>query len=237
MIAENGRLKRANAAMARYVHPQLLRDLSRPEAIATGARSLLATILFVDIRGFSVLAEQLGPVETLGLLDEFFTLMVGCVDENGGMVDKLLGDGLMATFGVPLARADDADRALETATSMLCDTLAWNRRRQATGHPTIRIGIGIDSDIVLAGTMGASARMDYTVIGDAVNVAAKLQQAGDCDSSRAWISARTCNRLVRQHKLADAEMVIVGRPGRQVAAHPVLIDLPQAGCDAGSIAA
>jgi adenylate cyclase len=237
LIAENTRLKQGNAALARYLNPELVRNLDRPAGLVAGVRSLLATILFVDIRGFSELTERLSPVETLDLLDEFFTLSVSCVDRHGGTVDKLLGDGLMATFGVPLPRADDADRAVETAICMLCDILAWNRRRQAAGRPTVRIGIGIDTDVVLAGTMGAPARMDYTVIGDAVNVAAKLQQAGDCYGSPVLISRRTCNRLVREHKLADAGIVSIGRRGRQVAAHRVLIDLPHAGCDRENIAA
>jgi adenylate cyclase len=161
---------------------------------------------------------------------------VRCVERNGGTVDKLLGDGLMATFGVPLPRTDDADRAVETATSMLWDILAWNHQRQAMGRPIIQIGIGIDTDLVLAGTMGAPARMDYTVIGDAVNVAAKLQQAGDGDGSQAWVSARTCNRLVREHELGAAQIVNIGRRGRQVSAHR-LLDLLHAGCDAEDIAA
>ena len=219
-------LSQCSADLARFVHPQLVLDLSSPGRVSSGVRSLSATILFVDMVGFSELVEDLAPPDALRLLDQFLVLMVACVHGNGGTVDKLLGDGLMATFGIPTPGADDADRAAECAAGMVREIVAWNHRQRSAGHPVVRIRVGIDSGTVLAGPMGAPARMDYTVIGAAVNIAAKLQQAGDGDSAPILVSARTCSQFIRNHDLGDAEMVRIGRRGRHVAAHRLQAGLP-----------
>ena len=234
--AEMVHLSRTSAALARFIHPQLVLDLSSPGRVAYGVRSVSATVLFVDIRGFSELVEDLAPPDILRLLEEFLTLMVACVHRNGGTVDKLLGDGLMATFGIPTPGADDADRAVECAAGMVREIASWNCQRSAD-RPAVRIGIGIDTGTVLAGPIGAPARMDYTVIGAAVNIAAKLQQAGDGHSSLVLVSTRTCGQLIREHELGDAEMVNIGRRGRQVAAHRLQVRLPGGERDLESIAA
>lgn len=235
--AETGHPSRNSAALARFVHPQLVLDLSSAGRVAYGVRSVSATILFIDIRGFSELVEELAPPDTLRLLEEFLTLMVACVHGNGGTVDKLLGDGLMATFGIPTPGADDADRAVECAAGMVREIASWNHHQRSAGRRAVRIGIGIDTSTVLAGPIGAPARMDYTVIGAAVNIAAKLQQAGDGHSSLVLVSARTRDQLVREHELGAAEMVSIGRRGRQVAAHRLQVRLPGGERDLENIAA
>lgn len=235
--AETVSLGRTSADLARFVHPQLALDLRSSGRVSYGVRSLSATILFVDMRDFSELVEALAPPAALRLLEEFLTLMIACVHRNGGTVDKLLGDGLMATFGIPTPSPDDADRAVECAAGMVRKIAAWNHCKPLVSHPDVRIGIGIDTGTVLAGPIGAPARMDYTVIGGAVNIAAKLQQAGSGDGAPVLVSARTCGQFVRKHELGDAEMVGIGRRGRQVAVHRLQVALPGDGRDHVRIAA
>lgn len=228
LAAANARLLEENKAMARYVHPHLANELM--QGIRPRARTTLATILFADIRGFSDLSEQLGSRLTMSLLDEFLTIIVDCVDRHGGTLDKFIGDAVMVTFGVPYPAEDDADRAIEAAAAMLGDLEVWNRNRLAAGVPPIRIGIGIDTDIVIAGSIGPASRMDYTVIGDAVNTAARLQKVTQAHATEALVSARTRARLVREHNLGQAEMVRIGRDARPVPAHRLLLPEVDARC-------
>src|SRR5262249_12858608 len=128
-----------------------------------------------DVRSFTTMCEALPPQELLGTLNRYFTRMRGIVEAHGGVVDKYVGDAIMALFGAPLANPDDADRAMETApeTREALDEL--NSQQQVRGHPGINIGIGINTDIVIAGNMGSQTRLNYTVIGDGVNLASRLE--------------------------------------------------------------
>ena len=245
---DHDRLVRINATMARYVPAQLADDLMHdrrplppwlPASAATASaapprvRSTLATILFVDIRGFSELSAHLSPFATIRLLDEFFSMVVNCIDSHGGMIDKFLGDGAMATFGVPATTPGDADRAVEAASAMLRGIDDWNCRRRAAGDPEISIGIGIDTGLVVFGTIGAATRMDYTVIGDCVNTAAKLQQASEDHGARALISAHTHAQLARGHGLTTTGPVCIGRHARRISAYQLPLSQAHDVADAG----
>lgn len=213
----NAHLIRANRAMARYLNPRLAEELTSGREVAPRVRSTVATILFVDIRGSCGLLELLGPLKMVQLLDEFFTLVVDCVDRYGGTVDKFMGDAVMATFGLPAAADDHADRAVDAARDMLRQIHMWNAAR-AAGKPGVCVGIGIDTGIVVTGTIGAPSRMDYTVIGGCVNTAARLQQASEMHGEPLLISARTRARLVHGHSLSAVHLISMGRSCRDVAA-------------------
>jgi adenylate cyclase len=112
----------------------------------------------------------------LGILNRYFTRMSGIVETHGGVVDKYVGDALMALFGAPLALPDHADRAMETALDMIDALDELNRQWQSQGRQPLRVGIGINTDIVVAGNMGSQTRLNYTVIGDGVNLASRLEE-------------------------------------------------------------
>jgi adenylate cyclase len=114
------------------------------------------------------------PHQVVELLNEYFTLMTDLIFENGGTLDKYLGDGIMAIFGAPLARPDDADRAVKTAMQMQQAVVRLNEARVARGEQSIHVGMGVNTGQVTAGNIGSTKRMDYTVIGDAVNLASRL---------------------------------------------------------------
>jgi adenylate cyclase len=121
------------------------------------------------------MCETLAPQEMLGILNRYFTRMSAIVEANGGIVDKYVGDAIMALFGAPLANLDDADRAMKTALEMCEAVDELNRQWQVRGRPTINLGIGINTDVVVAGNMGSQTRLNYTVIGDGVNLASRLE--------------------------------------------------------------
>jgi adenylate cyclase len=131
-------------------------------------------IMFTDIRGFTSMSEKMAPDDVAHLLREYFTEMVDIVFRNGGTLDKFIGDAIMALWGAPLSTADDADKAMNAAIEMQRALVDLNRHWEATGKPAINIGIGINFGEVFAGNIGSEQRMEYTVLGDAVNTASRL---------------------------------------------------------------
>ena len=177
VLEDISREKRLKATMYRYMHPKVA-----DQAIALGDESLMAgerkdvTILFSDIRGYTTLTENLGAAEVVSLLNTYFGTMVEAVFEYGGTLDKFIGDALMAIFGAPLPLTDDhAWMAVACALEMRSRLKQFNRRRQLLNQTPIEIGIGVSSGEVVVGNIGSNRRMDYTAIGDAVNVSARLE--------------------------------------------------------------
>jgi len=171
------REKRVRNTMARYVAKEVVdRLLAGGEDVLKGS-SLVATVLFSDIRRFALLSEAMTPRATVTMLNEYFTEMVEVIFTRGGMLDKYLGDGLMAIFGAPVVGSVDADNALLVATDMMRALGRLNERRAEHGFEAIEIGIGLATGEVLAGSVGPVKRMAYTVIGDNVNLAARLESA------------------------------------------------------------
>jgi adenylate cyclase len=132
------------------------------------------TILFSDIRGFTSMAESMGPDAIAQLLTEYFSEMVEIIFEHGGTLDKFVGDAIMALWGAPIAHAGDPDRALRAAVAMQRGIARLNEQWVSAGRPEIGVGIGINYGDVFAGNIGSHRRLEYTVIGDAVNVAHRL---------------------------------------------------------------
>ena len=142
---------------------------------ALGGKHVDATVMFSDIRSFTGLAESLPPAETIDLLNSYYTLMFDAIGSQGGIVNQIQGDGLMALFGAPLPHADHAERAVRAGLEMLELVAGFGREQAARGKPEIRIGVGIASGQVIAGYTGTERRVTYTCVGDTVNVAAHLE--------------------------------------------------------------
>ena len=131
--------------------------------------------MFSDIRSFTSIAEALSQADTFELLNSYYTLMFDAIAGHGGIVNQMLGDGLMAMFGAPLPHADHRDRAVRAALEMLELVDVFNREQVLRGGMEIRIGIGIASGPVIAGFTGTAQRVTYTCVGDTVNLAAHLE--------------------------------------------------------------
>ena len=134
------------------------------------------SIVFQDIRGFTSLSEQMSPETLLHLINEFFTEMVAAVEAHGGTVKQFTGDGVMALFGAPVHYPDAPSRAVRAALEMLRRLELLNRRRAARGDVPLRIGVGIHTGLVVAGCIGPDTRVEYSVVGDAVNLASRVQE-------------------------------------------------------------
>jgi adenylate cyclase len=133
------------------------------------------TVLFADIRDFTAFAEQHPPEQVVDVLNAYFDVMVQVLFEYQGTLDKFLGDGVLALFGTPLVQPDHPRRAVQVALDIQRAATSLNATRQRRGQPTLRIGIGINSGEAIVGNIGSEKRMEYTVIGDMVNVAQRLQ--------------------------------------------------------------
>ena len=159
----------------KYVPKNVIDQLfANPESMLVGEDRVLA-LLFSDIRGFTTISERMLPNEVVESLNAYFSLMVDVIMRHAGIVDKYIGDAIMAFFGAPVATGDEAFQAVNSAFGMmeaLGDFNAWQARR---GRPEFRTGIGINYGLVTVGNIGSEKKMDYTVIGDMVNVASRLE--------------------------------------------------------------
>jgi adenylate cyclase len=159
----------------RYFAPNVAAEIAQQDAAVTiGGDRRPVTILFSDIRGFTSIAESMGPDAIAGLLTEYFSEMVEIIFEHGGTLDKFVGDAIMALWGAPIAHADDPDRALRAAVAMQEGIRKLNERWVSLGRPEIGVGIGVNYGEAFAGNIGSHRRLEYTVIGDPVNVANRL---------------------------------------------------------------
>jgi class 3 adenylate cyclase len=160
--------------VSRFATAEVAQDLEE-SGFALGGRYVTATAMFSDIRGFTSLAESQSPADTIELLNTYYTLMFEAISGQGGVVNQMVGDGLMAIFGAPLPLQNHAEQAVRAALEMIEMIELFNLDQAATGRPTIRIGIGIATGQVIAGYTGTQRRATYTCVGDTVNLASRLE--------------------------------------------------------------
>lgn len=160
--------------LARYFSPGIAEAIEENNPLAEG-QSRELTVLCSDIRGFTEFSEDRDPAVVVEILRDYHEKMVARIFEFGGTLDKYLGDGILAYFNIPVAREDHADQALRCALAMRRDLQLLNERWIREGLPPMRIGIGIHTGVAIVGTIGASFRREFTAIGDAVNVASRIE--------------------------------------------------------------
>ena len=172
------------------------------------AKEMIATVMFSDIRNFTTISEGMKPRELLHWLNSYLGAMAECVQRHHGVVDKYIGDAVMAVFGIPLPhrRAEeiqqDAINAVSAAISMQERLITLNQELERSGKPTISIGIGIHTGLVIAGSIGGSQRLNYSVLGDAVNVASRLEQLNKSTKGgnlHNILISETTFQLIKQH--------------------------------------
>jgi adenylate cyclase len=186
--------EKARANLARHFSPKVVDELSARENPFGKVRRQPAAVLFADIRGFTTRCEAMAPEEAMAFLRDFHARMEAVIFEHGGTLDKILGDGLLAVFGVPDLGKGDAGDALACAYGMTRAVEAWNAERAGRGEADVHIGIGLHYGHVMLGDVGSERLMTFTVVGDTVNVASRLQS----------LSKELGTRLVASEALVNA---------------------------------
>ncbi len=210
-----GQLERASL-LRRYVSPQIAESILAGETLlASGSRRAELTVCFADIRGFTALSERVEPEEMVDLLNEFLSSMTEIVFEHGGTLDKYVGDALMVFFGDPVPFDDHAERAVRMAFAMQARLGEMRRQLLDQAREPISAGVGISTGFVTVGNIGSSSRMDYTVIGNHVNLASRL--ADLAEAGEILIGERTMaavRDLVEAEEVDQVELKGVHRPVR-----------------------
>jgi adenylate cyclase len=176
----NERIRRERLArdrLERYHSPAVIEAvLSDSGSDRASVTSIEASILFADIVGFTSRCETQPPEETAAFLNQFFSLAADIIFAHGGTLDKFIGDAVMAFFGAPLPQVDHARRAVRSAYELLTALEKWNSEREAAGDDRIDVRVAVNSGPVVVGDIGSASRVDYTVLGNSVNVAARLEE-------------------------------------------------------------
>lgn len=211
----------------RYVSKDVFQQLvANPELAELGGKRREMSVLFSDIRGFTTVTEKGNPEELVAQLNEYFSRMVAVVFRHQGTVDKFVGDMVMALFGAPLDDADHAEHAAAAAVDMVRDLGELNQKWAAEGRAQLDIGIGINSGDMIAGNIGSSSIMSYTVIGDNVNLGARLESLNKDYKTRIIISDATRTRLHGNYKIRPLGDVVVKGKTRPVAIFELVVPSP-----------
>jgi class 3 adenylate cyclase len=195
----------------RFATSAVAQDLAQ-SGFSLGGKRVQATVMFSDIRGFTSLVESQPPEETIELLNTYYTLMFDAISGQGGVVNQMIGDGLMAVFGAPLPLPEPPLAAVRAALDMIEMVELFNAERASEGKPPIAIGIGIASGEVIAGYTGTQQRATYTCVGDTVNLAARLEAQTKTAGHAVLVDAATQEALAgRVATLPLGPMAIRGK--------------------------
>ncbi len=205
----------ARTRLGAYISPEVARIVLQESELRLGGQRQNVAVLFSDLRGFSSYSETLEPENIVEQLNSYMSAMVDTISRNGGIVDKFMGDGIMAVFGAPVSKSGDADRAVTCALAMMEAIERHNQTRMNDGLPRLRHGIGVHFGPVVAGNVGTSERTAYTVIGDTVNVASRLEAMTKRLETDIAISQQTIDACSQEHNLRKIDEVHV--PGREAA--------------------
>ncbi|MDP6852733.1 MAG: GAF domain-containing protein [Candidatus Marinimicrobia bacterium] len=224
MIEDISSEKRMKSTMSRYMDADLADQLlaGGEGDDVMGGKESIGTVLFSDIRSFTTLTESLGAQGTVGFLNDYFSVMVDCIQDEGGMLDKFIGDAIMAIFGTPVAHDDDPDRGLRAAIQMMHGLNEFNAVRKQKGMPPVDHGMGLNTDEIVSGNIGSPKRMDYTVIGDGVNLAARVESSCKKYGAHILMSEYTFHALKATYRTRQVDCVIVKGKTEPVKVYEVL---------------
>ena len=191
------------SALERFLSPEVVEMVVANPDIRLGGVNQEVTVMFADIRGFTTMSETMEPGRVVEILNEYFTRVTDVIFDNGGTLDKYIGDAVMAVFGAPISKGNDAAAAVNSAMQIQRLLIELNRDAAAREWPELRVGIGINTGNAIAGNIGSPRRLDYTVVGDAVNTAQRLMS--NAAGGQILISESTAKKLGKSGKTIDLE--------------------------------
>jgi adenylate cyclase len=203
------REKRLRNTLSRYMSKTVVDRLLEGGEAALGGINREVSVLFSDIRGFTSISERLGAQETVALLNEYFTDMVDIVFAHKGVLDKYMGDMIMAVFGSVLQQEDDPENAVTVGNKMMEGLRELNARLQGRGREPIHIGVGISTGDVVAGNIGSPKRLEYTVIGHRVNIAHRLEDANKFYGTSVLVCSQTYERMKDRSQMREIDLIRV----------------------------
>ena len=208
---------------SRYVSPKVVEELVKdPYAeLKLGGKKQVVTVLFSDIRGFTTLSEELAPEVVVELLNEYFQTWTDVIFQHDGMVDKFIGDAIMAIFGAPVAHPDDPLQAVQAALAMQAALKELNGKWTAESKRTFKIGVGINTGEAIVGNMGSQQAMGYTVIGDAVNLASRLEGKTKDLNAEILISESTYQAVKNKVEVREHQDITVKGKARAMSVYEV----------------
>jgi adenylate cyclase len=209
VMEDISREKRLRNTMSRYMSKAVVDQLLESGETVLEGSGREVSVLFSDIRGFTTISERLGARDTVTLLNEYFTDMVDIVFAHNGVLDKYIGDMIMAVFGSVIASDQDADDSVTVGNRMMVGLRDLNARRLQTGREPIRIGVGISTGHVVVGNIGSPKRLEYTVIGDRVNLAERLEAANKYYGTSVLMCQYTAAKLQRPVLLREIDSIRV----------------------------
>ena len=219
------------ASLSRYLSPTVIEDiLKRGDDFELGGSTVDCSVLFSDVAGFTSFSENLQPGELVLLMNEYFTVLANVIFENHGTLDKFIGDATMAIFGAPVSEPDHAIYAVKAGLEMLEACHALMAKWEGEGKPTFQMRMGVNSGPVIAGNLGSPQRMDYTVIGDAVNLASRMETSSErgtlCISEYTW-------NLIKEFARAEDKgpIMVKGKSEEFRVYHVLSIDPPKRDAD------
>ncbi|MDB6155104.1 MAG: putative adenylate/guanylate cyclase [Chthoniobacteraceae bacterium] len=201
--------KRIKSTMSRYMSKEVADQLLQSGETVLGGQVQRVSILFSDIRDFTTVSEAIGARETVSMLNEYFAEMVDVIFRHSGILDKYIGDAIMALFGAPFHGAQDADNAVRVANDMIVTLRALNAVRTASGHRPIDIGVGVNTGEAVVGSIGSPKRMEYTAIGDSVNLASRLEGACKTYGVKVLVSEFTLGALTHTPRIREIDFMRV----------------------------
>lgn len=211
-FTEEREKRQVKGAFQHYLNPSVITQLlDHPEKLKLGGEKKTLTVFFSDIRGFTTLSETLSPEDLTARLNEYFTPMTQIVLDSGGLLDKYIGDAMMAVWGAPIDQPDQADRALRSGLLMLDELGRLRAQWTKQGAQLIDIGMGMNTGPMTVGNMGSNQRFDYTVLGDAVNLASRLESISKQYHVRSVVSQMTKDALMRPQDffLRELDLIVV----------------------------
>ncbi|KAJ3417077.1 hypothetical protein HDV05_006936 [Chytridiales sp. JEL 0842] len=231
VIEDISKEKRVMNTLGRYMNPALVNKVMSDSGKALGGARQKISVVFADLRNFTNLSESLDPSEVVSLLNMHYTSVVDSILSEQGILDKYIGDAAMAVFGVPYTQADDALRSVAAAIKMKAGLEALNRRNRIMRLPTLKMGIGISTGLVLSGNIGSPKRMEYTVIGEAVNIASRIENMTKLYGTMILICDKTQQAVRDKFHLREVDSIVVKGKTVPVVIYEVLgsmeTELPQ----------